>query len=1186
VQDESLKASANKIDPYAAGGMASEAGMALRGSQRAALEVIDPSLASFFSPFSGGDIGRFDWLERTRSWREVNLLLADQDQVDSLLSISPHLTFWSYGVKADSWHGGLKYDLSLAFEADDDTFNAMDAFGGGNLADAFSPNPAINAGRFPTARGGAYEQHYRHGTNPSTGHTVPNANQRVKYVFMEPLDYDDPPNRLELQDASNNTIWTPMNSDSQTAYTHAQGGYIRGPTWHQLRDHYRSYKHVSGSGANAVFRNQTVDEFHSQYLDSFIRNRNSISSDILTQARYIRSGGTAAAAGNVNNWTPIVRPLHAPKAPVMIRERWLFSLAPRLNDGVYEFDVVINPVYTLWNPYDTAIEVDRVEIRKHNADLSFGLAMFYSLIDSNSRGYLVAHNGTGNFSSSSDPIYPQPSGYENSRLATLVYRQFPELFADSGLGSNPTPDQILDAGWTLTALLTSSGTSGGGQLVFQPGEIKTFSVNAGGGAAAVDPERNSLVLYLGPEADAGTLQSFSGFHFENVLTVDTTTLEADTAAMFPPPPPEPPTADTNGPRRYSPLTHDLRFNFMIRALSQDSMVSEPLTEIRMITGGESIRTAWHWIAFGRPHASGAELEMHANHRTYDVWVGWIHWPSNANYFGQGFLVENFFNPQAPDKQIVAAADVFLKPKNYIVWQGHNARRFNDYPVPVLGLFNPVAPMHLLTNGPVGPYPVSDIFDANFFPLYEWDGAGQFAIGLPADGEGYWGDGITGAPGDVSRVVAYSIPREPLLSLGDLRHANIANYHTQPTYTVGESFASPYVSPNGTWARYEFSRARWPDGNERSGRFHNSIQPIIRWQSVPDWTYLINEALWDGFFFSGLAPRATQGRNLEEEFQAFIAGEYLANSRTVLIPGSEDALAEIFTASGDLSVDAYKLPARFTLNKGVFNINSTSVEAWKAMIASTEGIRVVANVGGMTDIQSPSDRALPRHGLPLIDTDHVSSDWSGYLTLTDNQLDDLAQAMVDEVRARGPFTSMGDFVNRRLAVTSHDNPSFSGMTTPPTSPPAAHTRMGAVQAAITSTTINNGFNERMDFSPTADRRTPRHPRPTEYPYPDHLHEDGLLKLGVPQYLTQGDLLQVLGPALSARSDTFTIRCYGDLEDPVTGEVKARVWGEAVVQRFPEPVVPSAVDEYEPDDPEKFGRRFRIISFNWLSPETIN
>jgi hypothetical protein len=84
------------------------------------------------------------------------------------------------------------------------------------------------------------------------------------------------------------------------------------------------------------------------------------------------------------------------------------------------------------------------------------------------------------------------------------------------------------------------------------------------------------------------------------------------------------------------------------------------------------------------------------------------------------------------------------------------------------------------------------------------------------------------------------------------------------------------------------------------------------------------------------------------------------------------------------------------------------------------------------------------------------------------------------------------------------------------------------------------------------------------------------------LTQADILTALAPYLRARSDTFTVRGYGEALNPVTNEVAGKAWLEATVQRFPE-VVDPADDIAKPTGP--FGRRFKIISFRWLSPSDI-
>src|SRR5690606_37063885 len=55
---------------------------------------------------------------------------------------------------------------------------------------------------------------------------------------------------------------------------------------------------------------------------------------------------------------------------------------------------------------------------------------------------------------------------------------------------------------------------------------------------------------------------------------------------------------------------------------------------------------------------------------------------------------------------------------------------------------------------------------------------------------------------------------------------------------------------------------------------------------------------------------------------------------------------------------------------------------------------------------------------------------------------------------------------------------------------------------------------------------------------------------PKFLTQADLLSSLGPQLSARSDTFVIRTYGETRNPATAALEGRAWCEAVVQRLPD------------------------------------
>ena len=87
------------------------------------------------------------------------------------------------------------------------------------------------------------------------------------------------------------------------------------------------------------------------------------------------------------------------------------------------------------------------------------------------------------------------------------------------------------------------------------------------------------------------------------------------------------------------------------------------------------------------------------------------------------------------------------------------------------------------------------------------------------------------------------------------------------------------------------------------------------------------------------------------------------------------------------------------------------------------------------------------------------------------------------------------------------------------------------------------------------------------------------------MKQADILTPIAPILSARSDSFLVRGYGEKTD-ASGRIIARAWCEAIVQR-----VPQFIDSA--DAPEKtyntistlnktFGRRFDIVSFRWLNP----
>ena len=154
------------------------------------------------------------------------------------------------------------------------------------------------------------------------------------------------------------------------------------------------------------------------------------------------------------------------------------------------------------------------------------------------------------------------------------------------------------------------------------------------------------------------------------------------------------------------------------------------------------------------------------------------------------------------------------------------------------------------------------------------------------------------------------------------------------------------------------------------------------------------------------------------------------------------------------------------------------------------------------------------------------------------------------------------------------------------------RKGAIQAAIDTMTTNSSVVASAGGVATKYNHFGWIPNTTLA---------GNSATGVPGSVTQADVLRVLAPRLTARSDTFRIRGYGEVTD-ADGNIIAKATCEALVQRLPEYVDSETYadynepwDVYDPDetDPTKnlnpmnqaFGRRFEIQSFRWLDDSEV-
>ena len=437
------------------------------------------------------------------------------------------------------------------------------------------------------------------------------------------------------------------------------------------------------------------------------------------------------------------------------------------------------------------------------------------------------------------------------------------------------------------------------------------------------------------------------------------------------------------------------------------------------------------------------------------------------------------------------------------------------------------------------------------------------------------------------VVTHAIPREPPLSLGAFQHA-IANGNTE-RMEFGALYPASSADSNVS-GNLKFTSPEAPHAISNSYAFpifapgDTSNPPQSGRPFEMDHSWHINRALWDSTFLSSItqrqAPHHPVKRTSKELFSEFArsGGNYkLPNSNIVPAFGDpETAIDLLFDSSGKAKPNAPDRAASLLAISGTFNVNSTSVAAWKALLSSANKstIPVATNPERPGDVKAVEANNIPVHDLltPLGTTDTASASfddkavstannrtqWRGYRELTEKEIDDLAKEMVAQVRAYGPFLSLADFINRR-----------------PGSDKKIALR-GPLQSALDKT-----VNKTLFASPSRIGSAAA----AGFPFPEAA---ALPKtFASPSHVTQADILTSIGPQLTVHSDTFRIRAYGEARDK-SGDITARAWCEATVQRTPEYIDTNlpAYGTPGPDSPnETFGRRFQITSFRWLNKSEI-
>ncbi|MBK1834641.1 hypothetical protein [Roseibacillus ishigakijimensis] len=439
------------------------------------------------------------------------------------------------------------------------------------------------------------------------------------------------------------------------------------------------------------------------------------------------------------------------------------------------------------------------------------------------------------------------------------------------------------------------------------------------------------------------------------------------------------------------------------------------------------------------------------------------------------------------------------------------------------------------------------------------------------------------------TILYSVP-ERFSTLAQFQHADLTNdaerlsIGHQPAYALGNSYATPFV-------QRELVNERRVDYEIMGSNNHSGATQMPR--EYYDISHILNSSLYDRYYFSTLDLQSREPRN----------------PNYVLTERSETAnFSEPSEVAKSLQVE------------GAFNVNSTSIDAWKALLGSTRFRQHPTS--GQQSGNAAFPRSLEQTAQPITPPTGSGEDsFAGYRELDEQEVDALAREITRQVRKRGPFVSLSHFVNRAVA---------------PLEEAPELTRSGALQCALDESGVNisidgdrNGFQ---DISASKDRVTLAHknraPRAdvdggdtsNQLPNANRRHPDwavtsadnnygavasiladsdmlydrefrpeqGYRSTGIPGWMLQGDMLQVLEPSLTVRSDTFRIRSCGRSYD-AAGKILATAYAEAIVQRQVDYLDPSN----EPESPynelnsvnERFGRRFQVIAFRWLSENEI-
>ncbi len=930
---------------------------------------------------------------------------------------------------------------------------------------------------------------------------------------------------------------------------------VLGPSWDVLRDFYTFYERTRGKRNAAVdlepMANFAIypNEFHNKR--GLIRWKGLYAQSDPGDARFnfipYRSF-TSLQEGFSDRDPEWNRRTHG-LAPVITRWDMNFYLSARPVGSGYGLRLENQMFVTVANPHDVAIDLDSLDftwnfgsaVEADATKLRGGFRFLFKLIDNQAPA------------NDPDPFVAWDLD-DVDNIEDLKSGNYPS--SGSGVKHNSSLNDWLTKGhyrFNERSSLPTASLKVDGRL--DPGEIKVFTLSSAGGNSLEwgVPGGASESDHVA-EGEEATAASFTGGRYYDIYF-------ADTGNLFPA------QASYEGESESKPL---LRY------------ADSPADEVEVGLG-----------AYGRLNPFQMEVRFNGENLLDMNLTGFFPGPQGVETFGSGY--------RQTYREFFASGHFTSNPYNLTKWGsgGYEGLTF-DYASLVnnrqplfgfsvqmrtpedqeesfppqggsgsheVGMVKPLASMNpraITSSQQLSNHYPNESHMYRFVLLTDRElGAGYPVI----NGSGFWGNSNEAG---ADQVQLFHVPRQPLLSLGQLQHANMSVYGNAPAFMVGNSMPTHLVPDDALFDHHEniYEEKDWVTDLSMKLRVQRPFSERVQKKFTYDMVWPLNEALWDEWFFSSVPVYDLVRRNGPDVFLPDPGGygnfagdgdlrEYLVDRQPLPNPRmayygepdpqdleNREGLRGVRTAAAGLLID------------GPFNVNSTSVEAWKAILASANGIDVQTLEDG-----EETDLDVPALGMPT-PLAGEGDEWAGFNVISRDNLESLAQRIVEEVKERGPFLSLADFVNRDFQSQDEEN-----------------RRAGVLQEALDEV-VNASFSGDL---------TSTNPMLGDLEVNEGF-SGGISDSYRPGWIKQADLLTMIGPLITTRSDTFVIRAYGEKANPATGDSVAEAWCEAVVQRVPDYVDASepaetAVDSLTSPTNRAFGRKFKIVAFRWLGEEEI-